>query len=393
MIKRELNLLKVLGKKTSAFLFGARGVGKTHLAGEFLASIKSPIRVDLLNAADFTRFLTDPGLLELEVEAALKKTTPLIVFIDEVQKLPALLDVVHRLIELHKGNLRFLLSGSSARKLKRGGANLLAGRALTLKLHPLTSREVDFDLRQVLQIGSLPGILLGNEQPELSLKSYVATYLKEEILQEAIVRRIDNFARFLEFAGQYHAEEINASKLAKAVNLSPATVLGYFQILEDTLLGFRLPGWNSSTKKQLRTTPKFYLFDNGVANALRGELRTELRESSSRFGKLFEALIVQEAFRLNDYKDLDLKFSYWKTNSGQEVDLIVSRGLQQPLAAIEIKSGTAPDSADCKGLAVFAEEYPRVPRYCFSRTPRAYTIGDRVEVLPWKDGLALVASL
>ena len=393
MIKRNLDLPKILGKKTSAFLFGARGVGKTRLCLEALENYPHVLRIDLLESDTFARYLSRPALFAAEVSRAIKETKELLVFVDEIQRVPALLDEVHRLLELHKPQLRFLLTGSSARKLKRSGANLLAGRAVTLKLHPLSSLECEIDLEQALHIGTLPGILLDSEQPLLALKSYVATYIREEIQQEALVRRVDAFARFLELAGQYHGETINASEIGRAASLTAATILEYFQILEDTLLAWRLPGWNASVRKQMRTAPRLYLFDNGVANVLRGELGIPPREGTSRYGKLFESWVVQEFFRWNDYLQTDFKFSYWRTNSGSEVDLIVSRGAGQPLAAIEIKSGTQIDAKNLHGLQAFAEEYPKVPRFCACRTPLAYSLPQNIEVCPWQSALQLLKQL
>lgn len=393
MIERELNLLKLLGKETSAFLFGARAVGKSYLAQDFLKGQKSVFSIDLLHSESYERYLKSPQLLRKEVEQKLAKSQKevLTVFIDEIQKVPALLDEVHSLLETNRKRVRFLMSGSSARKLKRVGANLLAGRAISLRLHPLTHSEIAVDLDVVLRIGSLPGIILDNEQPELSLKSYVSAYLREEVMQESLVRKIDAFAKFLDLAAQFNAKVVNATEIAKAAGVSTHSVLEYFQILQDTMLGQWLPGWSASVKKQLRVSPKFYFFDMGVVNALRGEVHSELRESSSRYGDLFESWIIQEVIRLNDYRQLDLKLSYWRTNSQMEVDLILSRGISKPLLAIEIKSSTQPSAKDLNGLTAFAAEYPKVPRLCLCRTPQAYSLSG-VDILPWQEGLELIAS-
>ncbi|TWW08807.1 ATPase [Planctomyces bekefii] len=386
MVTRELNLSKQLGKSSSAFLFGARGVGKTRLCKEFVADQRSTgesvLEYDLLHNETYQRFLKRPHLFRLEIERQIVNRKSLFVFVDEIQKVPALLDEVHSLYETYHKKIRFLLSGSSARKLKRTGANMLAGRALTLHLHPLTLWEYDQPIEEAIHLGSLPGIVIDNDAPEQSLRSYVSTYLKEEIQQEALVRKIEAFARFLEVAGQYHAEVLNASAIADYAGVSSQTVADYVSILEDTLLAYRLPGWHASKTKQLRTTPKLYLFDNGVASALRGELSNESIESSSRFGKMFEARLIQECLRLNDYRMLDLKFSYWRTNNDIEVDLIVSRGAARPLAAIEIKSSRQPDEAHLSGLKRFEQDYPKVPKFCLSRTPNSYKISN-VEVVPY----------
>lgn len=393
MLNRSINILELLQKKASLLLFGARGTGKSTLAEQAIADIGHRVlKYDLLNFDIYQRFLISPHLFRLEIEKVLGTESQLLVFVDEIQKGPPLLDEIHHLLETYKKRIQFFLTGSSARKLKRSSANMLAGRALSLRLHPLCSLEFQPELTQVLRLGSLPGIIIDNEFPELALKAYVSTYLKEEVLQESLVRRIDGFTRFLELAAQYHGEPINASSIGRAAGLSPNTVLQYFQILEDTLVGWMLPGWNASVRKQLRTAPKFYFFDNGVANALRGELNLELTPSSGRFGKLFESWLVQECFRINDYQQLDLKFSYWRTNTNMEVDLVVSRGASQPIAAIEIKSNTAPSTTDLHGLRAFANDYPNVPRYLFCCTPRSLEL-EGIAVMPWVEGLGILKRL
>jgi predicted AAA+ superfamily ATPase len=340
----------------------------------------------LLKPSEFSRYIKDPSQFESDIEAALKRHQRLTIFVDEVQKLPALLDVVHRSIENHKGKVQFVLTGSSARKLKRGGANLLAGRAWTLKLHPLTHREGVDDLGRALRYGTLPGIYLEPEGMELTLQAYVDTYLREEILQEGIVRRLDGFMRFLEVAAQMNGEPANYTLIARQAGVSPNTCQEYFSILTDTWIAFRLPGWDRSTRKQLLQAPKHYFFDCGVLNATRGELRSELQASSSRYGNLFETWVIQEIFRLNDYTQSGLKFHYWRTNTGMEVDMLLSRGAAGPHVAIEIKSHTAPREADLKGLLTFHTEYSKTRLICLCRTPRPYSAGP-VSVLPWEAGL------
>lgn len=387
MVSRYFNLLKELGKKSSGLLFGARGVGKSHLCGLLINKLKDnkvPVLVyDLLHGETYERLLKRPHQFRLEVEKEIQTHEHLFVFVDEVQKVPALLDEVHSLYETYKNKVRFLLSGSSARKLKRSGANLLAGRALSFRLHPLTISEYQQSITENVRLGSLPGVVIDNEAPEQTLRTYVSTYLKEEIQQEALVRQVDAFARFLEVAAQFHGEVLNASTIAQHAAVSSQTIGEYISILEDTLIAWRLQGWSASTTKQMRTTPKLYLFDNGVASALRGELGIEVVESSSRFGKMFEACVIQEMFRMNDYDKLDLKFSYWRTNNDIEVDIIVSRGAGRPLAAIEIKSSHSPEVKHLGGLKRFADDYSKVPQFCICRTPKRYQLG-RVEMIPYE---------
>lgn len=397
MLTRELNISRILGAAGSALLLGPRGVGKTHLLRGWTEEAPDTLAIDLLDPESHLRYLRDPALLKGEIESSIRRRAgvtkqPLRVVIDEVQKVPALLDVVHLVYERDRAKVQFLLSGSSARKLKRGGANLLAGRLLGLRLFPLTFREWDGLLDRSLLLGTLPGVAVDNPDPARTLRSYVHTYLKEEVLEESLVRKVEGFSRFLEVAANYHGEILNAKEIGRAADVSTNTVLAYLQILEDTLVAFRVPGWSASVRKQLRTSPKLYLFDNGVASALRGELRLEITERTSRYGKLFEGFVMQEAYRLNEYEQLDLKLSYWRTNNGREVNLVFSRGVGPPLAAVEIKSASAPDRSDVASLLSFAEEYPNTPLFCFCRTPRAYEI-DRVSVLPWKEGIERMRTL
>lgn len=387
MVKRNLQLETILSRTQSCLLFGARGVGKTHLIRSCEAHWQPLLWFDLLDYELYRTLISDPSLFVRQVEGALIEGEVLTVIVDEVQKLPFLLDYAHQLIEKFKGQVRFILTGSSARKLKHGGGNLLAGRAYSLRLHPFTHLEIDFNPEHHLGFGTIPAVLDPAVKPELTLKAYVQTYLREEILQEALVRKVEGFSRFLDIAAQYHGKIPNMSRIARAAGISEKTVAAYFQILEDTLMCWRLPGWSESPTKQLRISPKLYLFDNGVANALKGELALTPRKGTSRYGDLFEAWVVQEAFRAIDYNNLELKLSYWQTNTDQEVDLIVSRGLGEPLLAVEIKSDTAPRFIDLKGLKSFAADYPTTKLQCWCQTRTRY-LDNGVEFIPWREGLA-----
>lgn len=395
MVKRLLDLNQSIGQFHSTFLFGARGVGKTWLVRDALEHRPDTMTLtyDLLLFEEYSRLVRSMRAWREEIEEAIKSSPdrPIIVFIDEIQRVPQMLDEIQNLISRYHKRVQFILSGSSARKLKRHGANLLAGRALSLHLHPLLQREFSMPIETKLLYGSLPGIVCGNDKPKQSLKSYVQTYLKEEVFQEALVRKLDAFSRFLEVAAQYHTRIPNLQDLSKASGVSAPTISEYLKILEDTLIAFQLPGWNASARKQLRTSPKFYFFDNGVANALRGELSTEVRESSSRFGDLFEAMVVQEAYRLRDYLDLEIKFSHWRTNNGLEVDLVVSRGAGNPLAGIEIKSCTEVEDKHLTGLRAFAQDWPAARCQCWARVRRRST-RDQIEIIPWEEGLDNLAS-
>jgi uncharacterized protein len=391
MIARLLDLSKILPDRQSCFLFGPRGSGKTRLVEEFLAGAGTSWVVNLLEEDLYHRYIARPSLIRHEVESRLADgrngARPLTVFVDEVQRLPNLLNEVHGLIERHRGKVRFILTGSSARKLRRGGANLLAGRAWTLHLHPLTHLESADDLSRALHYGTLPGIYLALSSPARALRAYVHTYLREEILQESILRRVDAFVRFMDVAGQMNGEPINFTKVGRDCGVSTKTVQDYYSILVDTLVVFRLDGWTRSVRKQLLQQPKFYWFDCGVLNAIRGELASAPVEGSSRFGGLFESWIVQEMVRLNDYAETDYRFHYWRTNNGMEVDIVLSRDATHPLFAIEIKSGTAPTLSDVSGLTSFHSENPKAILWCICRTPTAYTLGP-VQFLPWKNAFA-----
>jgi predicted AAA+ superfamily ATPase len=394
MIPRKLDLTAQLKFEQSAFLFGPRGTGKSQLSRQYLAQASNSMSIDLLRSDEYLRYLNEPWRLRQEVEHRLlpQGSFPLVVLLDEVQRVPLLLDEVHSLLETHPGRVSFLLTGSSARKLKRQHSNMLAGRARRMHLHPLSNPEIAINLSTALGVGTLPLLQAGGIEPKERLSAYVETYLKEEVMQEALVRRADVFSRFLEIAAQMNGEPINFAKIARTSGVSLKTAQEYFQILVDTMLVARLDGWSESVQKQLLQAPKFYFFDCGVLNALTGELGSELRQSSFRYGRLFETWVIQELVRANDYSFLKLRFNHWRTSTGQEVDCIVSRTYQRPLAAIEIKSSTSPVESDMPGLAAFASDYPEVPRYCLCSTPRGYSLNG-IKVLPWQEGPQLLQSL
>lgn len=393
MIKRFFNPLDLLDKNKSILLFGPRGTGKTALINSLLAELDASqstrtLQIDLLQGGDFLRYLHSPEHLTKEVSEIVSKLSQgqrIVICIDEVQKVPPLLDEVHHLIEKYKNKVVFLLSGSSARKLKRGGANLLAGRALSYQLFPLSQLEEDLSLSRALQLGTMPGVYLDNSGLEIeTLESYVSTYLREEIQQESLVRGVERFARFLEFAAQNNGQPVNYSKLAKHLGAAPKTVIEYYSILSDTLISTAIPGWSESIKRQLLQAPKHYFFDCGVVNALNGYLRIDLRNGGYVHGNLFETLIVNQLLSANQYCSLGLRFYYWRDKDGREIDLVLARNIFEPVLAIEIKSGVRPSTEDCPGFAPFREEYPRVPLLCVCDTPRGYSEGG-IKFLPWKE--------
>jgi predicted AAA+ superfamily ATPase len=367
-----------LPARGSCFLFGPRQTGKTTFVRSILP--KQTWTVDLLRHDEFLRFAKEPGRFRAEATEQIRRGAHTI-FIDEVQKVPALLDEVHGLIEETKA--RFLLTGSSARKLKRGGANLLAGRAATRHLHPLTMQEIGprFDLERALRLGTLPAVVSGDEPSARELlAAYAETYLREEIQAEGIVRNLGSFARFLDVAAAQSGEILNAASVASDAGVAARTVRSYFEILEDTLVGFRLEPWRKSPRARLIGHPRFYFFDTGVTNALNRRLHGEI-DLPTR-GRLFEQWIVTECARTIDYLFPETRLFYWRTNNGAEVDLLFERHGKLRLA-VEIKSRRTISGADLSGLRSFGEAHPDTPRVVVATVPEPFRI-DSIDVLPWK---------
>lgn len=375
-------LIKPL-KSQSFFIFGARGTGKTTFLKEFFVG-KEILWIDLLDPLLEERYARDPGALGHEIKAS-KKSVEWIV-IDEVQKLPKLLDLVHDQIE--NSGKRFALTGSSARKLKRGSANLLAGRAFMNHLFPLTHREIGnmFELEATLRWGTLPKViqLESEEEKKEFLRSYALTYLKEEIWSEQIIRQLDPFRKFLEIAAQTNGQIVNFSNIATDVGVDTKTAQSYFQILEDTLVGFLLEPFHYSIRKRQRQNPKFYFFDLGVKRALGRRLEEPMHASSYAFGDAFEHFVILEAFRLNEYLRKDYRFSYLRTKDDAEIDLILERP-GMPLALVEIKSTDQVDERDTRTLERFLPDFKKAEAFCLSRDPRPKKIGS-VTALPWDQG-------
>jgi predicted AAA+ superfamily ATPase len=366
MHKRILNLPLLLGKK-SFFLFGPRATGKTTLID---TTLNDALVIDLLEARTFTSLLKDPGRLEEMIDDPSR-----IIVIDEVQKLPSLLDEVHRLIQ--KKRVRFLLTGSSARKLKHGAANLLAGRAREARLFPLTSEEIEtFDLTRLINHGGLPEIYDGND-PDEDLTAYVDTYLREEIKAEAVTRNVAAFSEFLDAAALANGQEINYERFASDLQVSPSTLKNYFQILEDTLIGFRLPGYTATKKRKATTRSKFYLFDLGVARHLAKGSR--IIEGSKAFGDAFEHFIILEIRAWLSYRRRSEQLRYWRSTSQFEVDALIGEDV-----AIEIKSSDMPSEKYLRGLRALMEEgiFKRYVLVCRERQKRVTE--DGIEIIPWQ---------
>lgn len=331
--------------RQSFFLFGPRGTGKSVWLSQVLPD--AGLTVDLLRSSEYLRYRRDPSLLGREVAALAPGAW---VVIDEIQKLPVLLDEVHALLFAGEGGHRFALSGSSARKLKRSGANMLAGRAWSKRMFPLSSLEMggDFRLKEALRHGQLPlSVAAGSASDRAEfLDAYVETYLREGIWQEAFVRNLDGFYRFLTVAALYNGQVLNVSNIAREAGIARSTVLGYFGILDDTLLGWRLPAWRKRAKVKEVAHPKFYLFDCGVQRALAGLQRDE--PSGAERGALFETWVLNELRALNSWGSQGTRFFYWRTEAGTEVDLIWQRGARA--AGIEIKASTTWKESWNRGL-------------------------------------------
>ena len=333
------------------------------------------------------RLVKRPGDLMDIVKALPSNITHVI--IDEVQKVPKLLDVVHLLIE-QKQKL-FVMSGSSARKLKHGASNLLAGRAIVYNLYPLSFLELgeQFNLEQALRFGTLPKLTELPHQDEKErqqyLMSYAHTYLKEEIKGEQLVRNLDPFRRFLEVAAQCNGKIINFANIARDVGVRESEVKEYFMILEDTLLGFFLEPFNHSFRKRLSRKPKFYLFDTGVVKSLTHMLSVPLTPGNSYYGEAFEHYIILEAIRLANYFSLDYRFSYLKTKDDAEVDLIVDRP-GKPYLFIEIKSNNNVRPEQLRTFKRLTKEFGECESVCLSMDPYPRQV-DNIKILPWQLGI------
>jgi predicted AAA+ superfamily ATPase len=342
------------------------------------------LKEDLLQPEVEDRYRLEPERLE-----ALIKAKPELewVFIDEIQKLPRLLDVVHRCIETY--GTKFILTGSSARKLKRGGANLLAGRAFVYHIFPFSTLELEdkFDLQRVLAWGSLPKVYLAaNDEDRFQyLRAYALTYLKEEVQVEQLVRNLDPFRFFLEIAAQTNGKVLNNSAIAKQVGVDHKTVQSYFQILEDTLLGFILPSFHQSVRKSQLKSPKFYFFDTGVKRALERSLDVELNPRTSAYGEAFEHWVILEAHKLNESLQRDYRMSFFLSKDNVEIDLILSKPGE--IILIEIKSSKLVDHDKVKRYSKLAVNFLPTKLYWLSQDTVVQEI-EGVRCVDWRTGLA-----
>ncbi len=370
----------------SLLLFGARGVGKSALLEEEF-KLNQNLYINLLDPEIEVRFLEKPNELIALVDAMPDSATHVI--INEIQKVPKLLDVVHLLIEKKKTKKIFILTGSSARKLKLSGVNLLAGRAFVYHMYPLTYLELGshFTLDVALSWGLLPKTvnLTTSTAKKKFLQSYALTYLKVEVWAEQLVKKLDSFRRFLQVAAQSNSKIVNYANIARDVGIDEKTVVTYFEILEDTLLGFMLEAYRHSFRKRLRHAPKFYFIDVGIARALSKTLSIPPVRSTMYYGDLFEQFIVTECIKLAGYHQSEYQFSYLRTDNDVEVDLIVERPGEK-LLLIEIKSKICVEQNDLKSLMNIASDFAECEAVCFSCDPQIKKIND-VMIYPWEIGV------
>lgn len=365
MYKRLLDLSHTVTRR-SAFLFGPRATGKSTLLRE---QFPQAAYYDLLSANTFGKLLRRPQSLEEET------TADELIIIDEVQKLPGILDEAHRLIA--NRNQKFILTGSSARKLKHGGANLLAGRARWRNLYPLTYKEIpDFDLKTYMNTGGLPQIY-GDEEANLDLRAYVNLYMKEEIQAEALTRNLGAFAHTLDIVAKCNGQEINATNIGNDVGVSGRTILNYLEILEDTLVAFQLPVFSLSKKRRPRKKKKLYLFDLGVTKTLTNT--GQIVKDSPQFGQYFEHFLILEVRAALSYLLYQDTLTFWRTTSGFEVDMVIGDH-----TAIAIKASQNISDKHLKGLRAIAEEhtFKKLLLVCRETTPKKTP--DGISILPWE---------
>lgn len=368
-----------------ALLFGARNTGKSTL---LLLTLHAD-HVFWINLLDFDQelhYARDPMQLQREILALPAHVTHVV--IDEIQKIPKLLDIVHLLIE--STTKIFVMTGSSARKLRLGDANLLAGRAFVYHLYPFTALELAerFNLESALNFGTLPAVcqMKTDAERQKFLQAYAQTYLREEVWNEQIIRKLDPFRRFLEVSAQANGKIVNFSNIAKDVGVDEKTIKNYFSILEDTLIGVMLEPFHHSFRKRLSEKPKFYYFDLGVCRALSRQVTLPLQSGTSAYGEAFEHFIILECLRLANYYYPEYRFSYLRTKDDAEIDLVVERPGKKILF-IEIKSAKTLRTDQLSTFLSLVKDFGECEAVCFAQVMRACQI-DLVTVYPWAEGLA-----
>ena len=382
-----INRIIELPSKSSFFLFGPRQTGKSTLIKSIFT--KNAWVVDLLDNDLFLQYSKYPSQFHEEAAKKIEQGVTTI-FIDEIQRVPVLLNEVQ--ILMGKSKCQFILTGSSARKLKRGGVNLLGGRALLCHLFPFAFKEIksSFSLEKALLYGTLPALHgLTDEEKAGILKSYVTVYLTQEIQAESIVRNLAGFSKFLDMAAAQFGELVNFSSVGRDCYLPVKTVQSYYEILEDTLIGFRLEPWRKSMRRRLSGHPKFYLFDNGVTNAINRRLTGGT--DPVYMGRLFEQWIVLETYRAMHYSQSEARIYYWRTNHGAEVDLVIEKH-GKVTHAFEIKSSSNISGAHLSGLRSFREEYPDAMHGLVCMARNEFDL-DGVHILPWREYLELLEKI
>ena len=372
-------------KSNSFFLFGPRGAGKTTLILDQFSSEKA-VYVDLLEIDLMDQLLMDPSRFKQIIDSPENYHKSVIV--DEVQKFPRILDVVHSQIQSRKR--QFILTGSSSRRLKQQSSNLLAGRAWVYNLYPLSALELgeSFNLKKALEVGGLPEAYIQEDQVSSHeyLKAYASTYLQKEIQQEQWVRKLDPFRRFLAIAAQMNGKVVNRSKIAKEAGVDDTTVANYFEILEDTLLGFYLPAYHKSARKSQTLSPKFYFIDPGIKRALDRTLTVDLLPQTFAWGDAFEHWVILEIVKNVSYSRLDWTFSFIRTKDNVEIDLVIERPGTSALF-IEIKSKKMVDESDAKSLETLGRDTdPSAEKWLLSLDPLDRFLG-KTRALHWQKAI------
>jgi uncharacterized protein len=380
MIKRILAATLARAKK-SFLLLGPRQTGKSTL----VSSLKPDLSINLAHEATYLEFARNPRELEERLAALPSSARQETIFVDEVQRLPSLLNTIQTLLDAPSPRYRFFLTGSSARKLRRGNANLLPGRIFTYQMGPIVSGELDYSLDtiQALSNGTLPGILVEPDRyvREKTLSSYAATYLKEEVQAEALTRNLEGFARFLSVCAEYAGQFLDLAKLAADAQIARQTAVRYFEVLEDCLIVHRLPPFAKSTRRRLVQHPRYYFFDPGVLNGLLGNFTV----SPDRIRSLFEHLVFTQILYSGLALDKRTNLSSYRTEHGAEVDFIFTGNGET--VAIESKASRNVGPSDLRGLASFAEYYDKPHRaMLFYLGAHRRKIGT-VEIIPWQEGL------
>lgn len=382
-MRDRLLLGRISSSNKSILLLGPRQVGKSSLC----RSIHPFRTIDLADEQVYLSYAKDAGMLKRELAAA--KPSGLI-FIDEIQRLPSLLNTVQSLIDDPSNSFRFLLTGSSARKLKRSGTNLLPGRVILERMDPFTYAEVPdvFDLQRALQVGMLPGIYLGGEESLATLDTYVEVYLREEIRAEAMVRNLGDYARFMDMAAILSGQWLNYSKISSETEIPKETIRRYAGLLEDTLLLFRLPAFTPRRKitRRIAQRDKFLLFDIGVRNALLGIHKRPLAPDQK--GPAFEHWLILQIIYMNRALRKDWNFSSYRTDGGAEVDLVIER--EDDIIGVEVKSGRNASMADSRGLLSLAEtvgRYKPVKMWIVYTGDRKQLFDNKVQAVPYLEAL------